>query len=143
MSINVVRLVLVEVITGLIIMRKDSQYLHFLNAYMLIPISLAVTHYRSSDILEPRHNIVPTLIYLLCYNGFLSIWLLYNQLNPSGNGATVPLEEERYSVKMSPHPCLLQVAVVYKYMYVSKWDVGINYGILHMLCNSYNVSWRL
>ena len=86
----------------------------------------------------------PRQTFPLYGNGLLSIWKLYCQLNPSGNGATT-LEEARYSVKMWPHPCSLQVAVVYKcicVLCVSKWVVGINYGIFHMLCNSYNVSMR-
>ena len=47
MNINAMRMISVGVITGFIVMCKDS---HFLNACTLIILSLAATHYRSSDI---------------------------------------------------------------------------------------------
>ena len=51
MNINVVRLVCVEIIVGFIVICKDSWYSRFLNVRALILLSLAATHYQSSDII--------------------------------------------------------------------------------------------
>ena len=53
MNINTVGLISVGVITGFVVVYKDSQYNYVvLNVHMLILISLATTHYRLSDLID-------------------------------------------------------------------------------------------
>ena len=50
MNINALRLVSIGVITGFVIMCKDTCVFQFLNARTIILLFLAATHYRFSDV---------------------------------------------------------------------------------------------
>ena len=80
MNTNTVGLISVGVITGFVVIYKDSQYNYVvLNVHMLILISLATTHYHLSDLIDIQ---IYCQSHLGCHKGAsLDQYYFYHYIN--------------------------------------------------------------